>query len=464
MRFMRVLLLLVVALLVTSGAYAQSTSGTISGRVTDTQGLPIPGATVVATSPNLQGLRDTVTSVNGDYILSLLPSGTYTVVFELPGFATQTRTVAVAPTQVVPLEVEMGPAALSETVQVEARAADVLMDTAQVATNFSGDLVSTLPTARDIHATMMLAPSVHPTGPAGAYSIAGSLSFENLFLVNGVTVNENLRGQAYDLYIEDAIQETTVATAGVSAEYGRFGGGVVNIVTKSGGNRFSGSFRDTLNNDQWRKTTPFEQTAVNGLGGSDLRIDTVVPTYEYTLGGPVLRDRLWFFTAGRLQKQESGRNTAVTNIPYTFIDDGKRFEFKGTYALNSNHRFQAAFTKSPRTQENNTFNINLSMDLASLSTRELPEDLLALNYTGVLTPSVFVEGRYSNRHQSFSGSGSRFTDLERGTLLIDRSRGNTRYWTDTFCGVCDTEQRDNEDLFVKVSYFLSTARRQDRTA
>ena len=140
--------------------------------------------------------------------------------------------------------------------------------------------------------------------------------------MNGVTVNENLRGQAYDLYIEDAIQETTVATAGVSAEYGRFGGGVVNIVTKSGGNRFSGSFRDTLNNDQWRKTTPFEQTAVNGLGGSDLRIDTVVPTYEYTLGGPVLRDRLWFFTAGRLQKQESGRNTAVTNIPYTFIETG----------------------------------------------------------------------------------------------------------------------------------------------
>ena len=136
MRFVRFLLLLVLALLVTSGAYAQSTSGTISGRVTDTQGLPIPGATVVATSPNLQGLRDTVTSVNGDYILSLLPSGTYTVVFELPGFATQTRTVAVAPTQVVPLEVEMGLAALSETVQVEARAADVLMDTAQVATNF----------------------------------------------------------------------------------------------------------------------------------------------------------------------------------------------------------------------------------------------------------------------------------------------------------------------------------------
>ena len=130
------------------------------------------------------------------------------------------------------MEVELGLAAVAETVQVVARSADVLTQTAQVATNFSQNLIADLPTARDIHATLLLAPSVHPTGPAGGYSIAGSMSFENLFLVNGVTVNENLRGQAFDLYIEDAMQETTVATAGVSARcYGRFGGGVVNIVT-----------------------------------------------------------------------------------------------------------------------------------------------------------------------------------------------------------------------------------------
>ena len=273
-----------------------------------------------------------------------------------------------------------------------------------------------------------------------------------------MTVNENLRGQAYDLYIEDAIQETTVATAGVSAEYGRFGGGVVNIVTKSGGNRFSGSFRDTLNNDQWRKTdTPFEQSRGGGLGGSDLRIDKVVPTYEYTFGGPVLRDRLWFFTAGRVQKQESGRNTAITGIPYTFIDDTKRFEFKGTYALNTNHRFQAAYTKNPRTQENNTFNLNLSMDLASLGTRELPGGPAHVELHGLLTPEFLRRGALLEPAPELHRLRLAFTDFERGTLLIDRSRGNTRYWTDTFCGVCDTEQRDNEDLFVKGTYFLSTA-------
>ncbi len=446
-------------LLATAGAAAaQSTTGTISGRVVDAQRLPVPGVTVTATSPNLQGTRETVTSENGDYILTLLPSGAYSVTFELSGFGTQTRNATIAPTQLVPLDIEMGPAALTETVEVSARAADVFTATAQVATNFNQQLISDLPTARDINAVLMLSPSVHPTGPSGNYSIAGSQSFENLFLVNGVTVNENLRGQAFDLYIEDAVQETTVATAGVSAEYGRFGGGVVNVITKSGGNRFSGSFRDTMNNDKWRTLTPFEQSAAGGVGGGrDLRIDKVVPTYEYTFGGPVMRDRLWFFTAGRLQKQESGRNTAITAIPYTFVQDNKRFEFKGTYALNTNHRFQSAYTKKAESQENNTFNQNLSMDLNSLGTRELPENLFTFSYTGVVTSNFFVEGRYSNRHQSFVGSGSRFTDLEKGTLLLDRARGSTRYWADTFCGVCTPEQRDNEDIFVKGSYFLSRA-------
>ena len=97
-----------------------------------------------------------------------------------------------------------------------------------------------------------MAPAVHPSGPSGDFSIAGAMSFESLYLVNGVTVNENLRGQAFNIYIEDAIQETTVATDGVSAEYGRFSGGLVNVITKSGSNLFSGSFRESLFNDNWR--------------------------------------------------------------------------------------------------------------------------------------------------------------------------------------------------------------------
>ena len=208
----------VVILLTSGAAYAQSTTGTVWGQVTDIQGMPVPGATITATSPNLQGTRETLSSANGHYVMPLLPSGLYTVVFGLAGFGAQTRTVSIAPTQMERIDVELGPATVSETVLVAARATNALMDTSQVATSFRQELIANLPTARDIHAALMLSPSVHATGAAGAYSIAGSMSFENLFLVNGVTVNENLRGQAIDLYIEDAIQETTVATAGISAE------------------------------------------------------------------------------------------------------------------------------------------------------------------------------------------------------------------------------------------------------
>src|SRR5688572_18953969 len=177
-------------------AAAQSTTGTISGRVVDTQGLSVPGVTVAAVSPNLQGARETVTSENGDYILTLLPPGTYMLSFELAGFQSQQRNVTLAPTQTLPLSIEMGPATLSETINVVGQSSDVLTQTTQVATNFSQDLISTLPTTRDWRAVMQLAPAVHPSGPGGAFSVAGSMSFENLYLVNGVTVNENLRGQA----------------------------------------------------------------------------------------------------------------------------------------------------------------------------------------------------------------------------------------------------------------------------
>ena len=111
-----------------------------------------------------------------------------------------------------------------------------------------------------------MAPNVKPTGPTGtsgndgSFTIAGGMSFDSVFLLNGVAITENVRGQPFTLFIEDAIQETTVSTSGISAEYGRFGGGLVNAITKSGGNQFSGSYRLGLNNDDWRAITPFHET------------------------------------------------------------------------------------------------------------------------------------------------------------------------------------------------------------
>src|SRR3954465_921726 len=452
----RIMLAVVGVLIIAAGAAAQTTTGTISGRVIDAQGGALPGATVSAKSPNLQGTRDAVTSEHGDYILSGLPSGPYAITISLSGFQAQTRNVVLAPTQVLPLEVTLGLATVTEQVTVVANSADTLMNTAQIATNFSQELIANLPTSRDLNSILLMAPGVHPTGPAGAFSFGGSVTFENLFLLNGVSINENIRGQAFDTAIEDAIQETTVANGGVSAGFGRFSGGVVNIITKSGGNQFSGSFRQSLNNDKWRTLTPFETARLATT--PQPRIDNVVPTYEYTLGGPVMRDRLWFFTSGRLRDESQGRTLFGTDVPYEFPEQQRRYEVKGTYSLNPNHRFQVNYNNHDRSQVNYSFNQNVTMDLRSLGTRRLPERLYAVNYSGTVTPRLSFEALVSKRTFEFIGAGAKSTDLIDGTLLIDNSRGGGRWWSDTFCGVCTPEGRDSDDVFAKGSYFLSTGR------
>jgi len=415
MRFVRTWLLTAVALLAVAGiAAAQTTNGTISGHVADQQGLALPGVTINASSPNLQGVRSVVTSENGDYVLPLLPPGTYTISFELSGFQNARKTVALAPTQNLPLDTQLGPAAVSETVNVIGRAADVLTQTTTVATNFKQDLIATLPTNRDINAVLLMSPGVHASGPGGNYSIAGAMSFESLYLINGVNVNETVRGQALSPYIEDAIQETTVATEGVSAEFGRFSGGIVNMITKSGGNMFSGSFRDTLNNDNWRAYVtgndahPFTaDCATCGAGGGPSKVNLVIPQYEYTFGGPAVKDHLWFFTAGRFVDQKSSQSTiAPLNIPYTIENDRKRYEVKLTESVTSNHRFEGAFSKEALTTVNSSQNAASTMDLASLYTSQQPTTLFTVNYNGILSPAFVVEGRFSVRDSSIIGAGA----------------------------------------------------------
>ena len=107
------------------------------------------------------------------------------------------------------------------------------METTQVESNVKQSDVNKLPVNRNPVAVANLTPGVTTTGPGNNTVISGAFSYDNLWLVNGAVVNENLRGQPHALYIEDAIQETTILSGGVSAEYGRFTGGVVSSITKS---------------------------------------------------------------------------------------------------------------------------------------------------------------------------------------------------------------------------------------
>ena len=436
-------------------ALAQSSpSGTLTGKVTS-QDTPIPGVTVTLTSPNLQGTRTAITSAAGDYLFPNLPPGRYTVTFDLEGMQRVQRQAAVTAARTEVLDVDLRPTAMAEAITVTAEMPmSAALESTQVSTNFDQDLIEKLPVGRTLTAVTLLAPGVAPTGPGGNLVISGAMSFDSLYLVNGAIVNENLRGQPHNLFIEDAIQETTVMTAGISAEYGHFTGGVVSAVTKSGGNDFSGSFRTSFTNESWTEETPLTID----------QSDDTNEVYEGTLGGPFFRDRLWFFGAGRAAKTSDIRqttmgaaragDTGVSPITYPHGTDEMRLEGKLTASITPKHNVVASYIDVDAVETNQHFDV--VMDLASLNAeRETPNTLFSVNYNGALTSNFFVEAQYSEKDYAFLGGGSRFDDLIRGTIILDRARG-TRYNSPTFKYKPEGEQRNHELFNAKLTYFWST--------
>jgi len=360
----------------------------------------------------------------------------------LSGLATTTQRTTLSLAQTSRVDADLKVSAVSEAITVTASASSVL-ETTQLSTNITAQQLDDLPVARTIAGAVSLAPGVS-NGVAG-FTIGGAASSDNMYLVNGVVVNENLRGQPHNLFIEDAIQETTVMTAGISAEYGRFTGGVISTLTKSGGNEFKGSFRDSLTNPDWTAKTPFATEADH--------LDAISEVYEATLGGFVLRDRLWFFGAGRLAKTDTQLFTTLTNIPFTRNREETRYEGKLTGQLTPKHSLVASYLDI-KDDLINDFQFTI-LDLGSLINRSLPNSLLALQYNGIFTNSLLIEAAYSKKEFAFVGSGSRFTDRINGTLMIDNPTGR-RYWTSTFCGVCTNEGRNNDLATLKGTYYLGT--------
>ncbi len=441
-------MLFAVLLLIGSAAFGQGTTGSLVGTVT-TEGTGLPGVTVSLTSPALQGTRTAITGDTGGYSFPSLPPGDYKVTFELSGLQTVTRNLRVNLAQTNRADTELRPSSVSEAITVTA-SAPAALETTEVSSNFSGETIAELPTLqRNITTAALIAPGVNDAGPNKQIVISGAQSFDNLFLVNGVVVNENLRGQPHNLFIEDAVQETTVLTGGaISAEYGRFTGGVISTITKSGGNEFHGSLRDSFRNDVWQSKVP-RTTLVNEAD----HLDDLNSVYEGTFGGRIIRDRLWFFAAGRKENSSLSAETTVSNIPFAQTVDETRLEGKLTGQITSKHSLVASFLDVKRKETNNRFG-NV-VDLGSLTDRELPNQLRGLHYNGIITDHLLLEGSYNEMDFSFVGGGASDRDRIFGTLLRDTATSN-RAWSPTFCGVCKDKERNNQSAQIKGSYFLTT--------
>ncbi len=452
MRYRVTTVLAALALAVAGAATAQTGGSTLSGRVIyEEQGLP--GVTVTVTSPALQGQQVAVSNEQGDYIFKALPAGDYRVRFDLAEFTSLEYDVRLSTSQPRRLDAVMYPEAVEQEIIVTGQY-ETVSTGSQGSETMEQSTLEKLPVLRNINNAVLLAAGTAASGPGGNISIAGAQSWESLYTINGVVINENIRGQALDLYIEDAILETTTITSSASAEYGRFAGGVVNMVTKTGGNEFSGSFRVNVSNDSWNGETPLTVS----------QEDTNNYVYEATFGGYILRDALWFFAAGR-DRQDSGSDQLITpgqpeaGIPYPTTAEQRRLEGKLTGSFGPRHRVMLSYLdiEDDRTNQIN-FAPSPSLD-GIVAEESVPQTGLSVTYTGVLSDSFFLEGLYSQRELTIIGGGGVNTELN-GSPIWDLLESIT-FNDPWFDGAGPPKQRDNENYYVKASWFVSAAGTHD---
>ena len=428
-------------------------SGTLSGRVSSADSLSLPGATVTVRSAALQGERTTVTDINGVYSVPGLPPGAYAVTFEMNGMSSVERSAAVPLGATVTMDQVLSLAPVSEVVEVKgARPAAVGSPAGSF--NVRAEQFSLMPTARTPFGLAELAPGLTDNTPNNnQVTVGGAFAYDNVFLMDGVDVNDNVLGQPNNLFIEDAIEEVQVLTSGVSAEYGRFSGGVVNIVTKSGGNLFSGALRSNFTNPAWSVETPLEKSA------DTTRASKLSPTYELTAGGPLVRDRVWFFGGSRMERTTTQGTFAQTRIPYTSQNDNTRYEGKLTGTIASGHTLQGTVIDNRTDLVQPAF--GGSIDPAAMTTPSTLNRLYAATWRGTLGARTFATAQYSQKNWKLQNAGGNSTNIFESPFL---TRGTTAgipaslQYNAPYFDSTDPEERNNRQLTASVSQLLSSRR------
>jgi hypothetical protein len=324
--------LLSAALVLTCGAQgviAQEVTATVTGTVTDSSGAAIAGATVTAKSEERGQSYSAVTNDSGIYRIAQLPVGSYELKVEKPGFASVAYPAFVLTlNQVARIDVPMKVGQVSEVVEVAGEAPILKTETTQVDTIINAATNDNLPLAsRNYVQLTLLAPGAVSTDPSsfnngnntagygGRPLINGNREQSNNFLLDGMDnnqVSDNLLGYTP---APDAIQEFNLITNNASAEFGNFEGGIVNATIKSGTNNFHGDiwefFRnDVLNANSWSNNFHTTSGAWTPLHKDRLRWNM----FGATLGGPVLKNKLFFFVDYQGQRFDIPSSSGANNV------------------------------------------------------------------------------------------------------------------------------------------------------
>ena len=274
------------------------TTGDISGRVTDTSETPLPGVTIEATSPSLPGARVSVTDANGAYRIPAIPPGTYRVRASLPGFRATENNCIVALGSAMTVNLTLRIEA-EEKVLVSGETPPIDTSSTATGTSYTADVIIRLPVGRNYADIVRANPGVSDDrgdteGRFLALSIYGATSAENQWIVDGVNTTNVYKGIQGKAINNEFVQEVEVKTGGYQAEYGRALGGVINVITKSGGNAYHG---DTFLYYDSTKTRAEPLFQPDSSLASMRTTDGEHVDYGVDLGGFLIKDRLWVFGA-----------------------------------------------------------------------------------------------------------------------------------------------------------------------
>ena len=290
-----------ILLLTSTAATAQQATAQLSGRVTDQSSAVLPGVTVTATQTDTGFTRTVVTDGDGSYVMPNLPTGPYRLEVMLQGFRTYSQTgivLQVGANVVINAVLEVGE--LAETVSVQAAAPLVDVRSSGISEVVENERIVELPLqGRDVTNLVLLAGSAVEMGNSGQFgargtriAVAGGISYGVAYTLDGAMHNEPNTNLNLPLPFPDALQEFSVATSGLAAEQGVHSGASVNAVTKSGTNIFHGNAFEFLRDKRFNATSPFATLGPDGHRRDD---GLVRNQFGGTLGGPIARDKLFFF-------------------------------------------------------------------------------------------------------------------------------------------------------------------------
>jgi len=302
--------LLAVLILVGSLA-AQAPTGKIIGTVTDDQGSPLPGVSVEADSPNMVGAATGVTNMDGVYRLFGLPSGTYTIKYVLDGFNTVVRQdITVRLEETITVNIEMTPGAIEEEITVVGQSPLVDVKSTTKGMTITREMFEMLPKGRDFTTLVTAVPGVNQESYAGGLSVDGASGAENMYYIDGMDITNMDQGSQDQSAAFEFVDEVKIVASGYQAEFGGSMGGVVNVITRAGGNEFHGEligyYSGSSLNGQERDTLRISPTDTSvaeyvnyqtGEGLDRALGKDKVNRYEvgFSLGGYIIEDRLWFF-------------------------------------------------------------------------------------------------------------------------------------------------------------------------